>query len=183
MTPPSTVFPPALRMWAMADSDAERQKRYRRHKAGDHSLCDPARCEAAGPPGPSVTESRGRRLWQEMHEGLKPGQLVLLEEACRIADRLDRLDAQLDGEDWLRFRVNDDVTDVTVTVDRVLSEARQQAVALKQLISELRQSSGVQRPGRPQVGSGESGSGSPGKAGGVVDLKARIAERRGSTAG
>lgn len=72
---------------------------------------------------------------------LDASKRVLLEEACRIADRLDKLDALLVGDAaaWFRFSVDESGTEVTVIVDKVLSEARQQAVALKQLISELRQ--------------------------------------------
>lgn len=72
---------------------------------------------------------------------LDPLRRTLLEEACRLADRLDRLDATLTGEDaWLHFQANDDGSEVTVIVDKALAEARQQAVALKQIVSEFRQS-------------------------------------------
>jgi hypothetical protein len=35
-----------------ADSEALRARRYRSHRAGDHSLCRPDRCRAEGPPAP-----------------------------------------------------------------------------------------------------------------------------------
>jgi hypothetical protein len=68
-----------------------------------------------------------------------------MEEACRIADRLDRLDALLTGEAdaWLSFKINDDGAEVTVVVDKALSEARQQAAVLKQIFAELRQKTGA----------------------------------------
>lgn len=166
-------------------TDAERQRRSRAHRRGDHSLCDPTRCDptAVTPPvtGHVTTrprlDRRGRRLWGELAGKDKPGpaELVLIEEACRIADRLDRLDALVrgDADAWLRFSVSDDGTEVTVVIDKALSEARQQAVALKQLLAELRQSRGS---------SGAAASGS--EVDPVDDLaarrKARIADAAGS---
>lgn len=134
----------------------ERQRRSRAHKADDHSLCDPKRCPDApaaavtGDVTPSVTRDSGaprwfraggQRLWDEMGgDGLSGTQRVLLEQACRIVDRLDRLDAILNGRDraWLTLDVGDD-GEITVIVDKVLGESRQQATALKQLFAELRQ--------------------------------------------
>lgn len=74
-------------------------------------------------------------------DALAPERRVLLEEACRIADRLDRLDALLSGDSGSWVRLVEDKGDPErqiVVVDRALAEARQQAVALKQLIAELR---------------------------------------------
>ena len=172
---------------------AERQRRYRAHKRGDHTLCDPNRgCNGvtpvtggsagSGPAAPTGLGARGHRLWAALAESIPgPAHLVLVEEACRIADRLDRLDRALaDSTDaaWMRFQVNEGGTEVTVVVDRVLAEARQQAVALKQLVAELRQSA---RPARPST---RSVGGVPGRgASGVADLSARIAARRGAPAG
>jgi hypothetical protein len=70
---------------------------------------------------------RGRALWREMNGAtLDVSRRVLLEEACRIADRCDQLDDFLRGreEAWMRFQA--------------LSEARQQAATLKALLAELR---------------------------------------------
>jgi hypothetical protein len=95
-----------------------------------------------------------------------PAELVMLEEACRIADRLDRMDALLRGEvdSWLLLRVNEDGDQVTVVVSNVLSEARQQATVMKQLIAALRvpdEASGK----RPQQRGGARGAYKPtGKA-------------------
>lgn len=141
-----------------ASTNAERQRRHRRHKAGDHSLCDPRRCPetTTGAVTPTVTDTvrhgrgvRGAQLWRE--EGgdkLTGGRRMLLDEACRIVDRLDRLDGILAGDpgEWMRFRVSEDGSEVTVTLDRALAEARQQAVALKQIVSELRASGSSDKP-------------------------------------
>jgi hypothetical protein len=70
---------------------------------------------------------------------------------------------------WLKFRAPEDGTEVTVVVDRLLAEARQQAVALKQIIGELRQGDAADKPAA---------------GGGVFDqLAARREARRAGTAG
>lgn len=131
----------------------------------------------------------GRDLWVEMEaEGLPPMQRVLLLEACRITDRLEKLDRQLAGEDWLRFRLDDEGVEVTVIIDKALSEARQQATALKQIMGELRQASaGSRSPGRPSVEAKAAESSGVKKSGGtggsISDLTARIAERGAASAG
>lgn len=83
---------------------------------------------------------RGSRLW-EAYSGLVNGQggLVLLEEAARIADRLDRLDALLVGDTdvWFRLVHNTRTEDYEIKVDAALVEARQQASVLRQLIASL----------------------------------------------
>lgn len=124
----------------MALTNAERVRRHRRHKAGDHSLCDPERCEDAVTPvtPPRPAETRGERLIRDLRDGLGPEHVVLLEEAGRIADRLDRLDAILKSErrEWMHFRTQADES-VRVVVTGVLSEAREQATALRGLIVEI----------------------------------------------
>lgn len=94
------------------------------------------------PRAPRGLGTKGQRLWKELHEiaEFNPAEIVLLEEACRISDRLDKLHFQLDDPDasWLKLKVNDDTTEVTVIVDNVLGEARQQANVLKQIVAALR---------------------------------------------
>lgn len=73
---------------------------------------------------------------------------MLLGEACRCVDRLDRLSDALNGKgrDWLR--IDDEVEVITghqgdkkitvkVVVDGLLSEGRQQQLALKTLLAQL----------------------------------------------
>lgn len=131
---------------------------------------------------------RGRRLWNDLTpdgEELRPTERVLLEEACRIADRLDRLDAFLTGADdaWLRWQVDESGTEVTVVVDRALSEARQQQMALKGVLAELRQS----RTGTTAKPTGQrptrAGAEQVKGAAGVADLTARIADRQRNATG
>lgn len=139
-------------------------------------MCDPLRkCVAASLPleqqqvaaergfGP-----RGAELWSAM-EGLElgPAHRVLLVEACRLADRLDRFDRVLTGGKWF-FDRRDDDDRVEVVIDAVLSEARQHAQALKALVSELEPRPKVGSSPVPQVNGGA----------GIADLAARIAARR-----
>jgi hypothetical protein len=90
---------------------------------------------------PAGLGPRGRRLWREVGaDEDSPTRRLLVEEACRLADRLDRLDALLSGKSsaWLTLAEKSG-TELTVVVDKVLSEARLHAVSLKLLIAELRQ--------------------------------------------
>jgi hypothetical protein len=85
---------------------------------------------------------RGARLWLELElagRTADPAARVLAEEACRLADRLDRLDAILRGEsrEWVRVDSAEGLP--VLVVDKALGEARQQAVALKTILAELRQ--------------------------------------------
>jgi hypothetical protein len=178
----------------MGATDADRQRRYRArqkaHRAGDHSLCaDSKRCDTPGVTiTPPVTRDaraygdRGARLWREMSGDTRSGgERALVEEACRIADRLDELDGLLAGglEALLRFKLSDDGADVTVVVNNPLAEARQQAAVLKQIVSELRQSAAPKPAGRGAI----TAAGGPGVATGVADLTTRIAERRAQAQG
>lgn len=181
----------------MADPPALRKRRSRLHKADDHSICVPGRCPAVTPEDVGdVTRDKqqvklgdaGSALWQEMTSSgeLPPMQRVLLLEACRIADRLDRLDLKLRGEEreWLTLDERDDGRPVFVIVDKALSEARQQATALKSIVAELRQASaGTRAPGRPSAEekAAEAQKTSGGAGGTLSDLTARIAARGGTS--
>ena len=177
---------------------AERSRRYRAHKRGDHSLCPPDREDcAAVAVTPGVTRrdadtgeaptvrlrARGRRMWDQLVSDGDPIEVVVLvEEICRCADRLDRLDAIVNGRDraWLTLEV-DDVGEVTVVVDKVLGEARQQQTTFKALLAELRAIRGASSKntgrGRTPQSSGKGGGG------GVADLAARIRARQRGAAG
>lgn len=82
---------------------------------------------------------RGARLWAAYCEqAVGEAGLALLEEVCRTADRLDRLDALLTGDAdvWAQLVENRDGT-VELQIDSALSEARQQANALRHLLAAL----------------------------------------------
>lgn len=171
----------------MALTAAERQRRRRAHAKGDHTLCDPARCDDVTPPVTAVTSEdvtadvtqglgvRGRWLWRQMHDGEKPRpeHEVLIAEACRLADRLDRLDGLLRGADetWARLQLPErEDGEVRLVVNAALAEARQQALALKAIAAELRAARAGAKPA--------------GKEGGVLDqLAARRAARRANATG
>ena len=64
---------------------------------------------------------------------------IVIIEAARIADRLEKLDRIVSGDEdtWMRLCAGrDDV--VEVRIDSALSEARQQATVLRHLIAEVR---------------------------------------------
>lgn len=163
---------------------AERQRRYRAHKRGDHTLCDPARCNPETVTRYAVTPASGRFsssgdvLWRELGGDSATGAArALIVEACRITTRLDKLDAFLsgDGEAWLKLRgINEDGSVVKVVVDGALAEARQQAATLKQIVGELRQGKGA-APARPEPPNGG--------VAGVTDIASRIAARLRQTPG
>ena len=77
---------------------------------------------------------------------LDPSGFVVLGEACRVIDRLDRLSAALNGQgrEWLKLSEDAEVLGgahgkvrVDVVVDGLLSEGRQQQLALKTLLAQL----------------------------------------------
>lgn len=170
----------------MADTPAQRQKRYRLHSKGDHSLCVLGRCPDVTPPvtrntGPDLHEQgdhnlgrAGRVLWSEMNSGalLGPMQRVLLLEACRMTDRLDKLDAVLAGEvqTWLTLELREDEEDefertFVVVINSAVAEARQTAVALKSVMSEIRMAGRTGGAAQtPPAGPGTGPSRPPGKA-------------------
>lgn len=88
--------------------------------------------------------ARGQQLWADLtaDRDADAAWLVLAEEACRIADRLDRLEALIAGDDreWARidFTVRGDRKEIRLVFDDALAEARQQANALRQIVTTLR---------------------------------------------
>lgn len=118
---------------------------------------------------------RGAKLWLDLSgDVLPPGQRVLLEEACRIADRLDKLDRMLAGDatDWIGLveKRRGDPEVLEVTIDRPLAEARQQQLALKQLLAEMRAMSAVQPP-LPPAGAGAEEVGGDDDLGGFTPAR------------
>lgn len=149
-------------------------------------MCDPERrCEAvaaaAAREAAAGSAMNGECEYgprgQELRDALRDVELgaphrILVDEAARIADRLDRLNYALNNKGtWLRFEAADG-GEVVVTVDNVLSEARQQATALRGIVAELRAVLPAPEKNKPAA-----------KAGGLGDLSARIAARRNSSAG
>jgi hypothetical protein len=118
-------------------------------------------------------------MWSDSVEAwsLTPAHLVLLEEACRTADRCSLLD------DLIRGYTDDPGGDEDESgsgsgrsggITALLAEARAQQTALKGLVAELRQGqrlAGSQSGARPSVSGDTGGSG-------VTSLSARIAAKR-----
>jgi hypothetical protein len=120
---------------------------------------------------------RGQRLWTDLGgDDSPPAERVLLEEICRLADRLDVLDRVLTtGGDWLSFEpMTPDGTVVKVVITGVLSEARQQQATFKALLAELRQMRGAGRTAGAPAPRADQGEGVPP---GVVDFGAFAATR------
>jgi hypothetical protein len=97
---------------------------------------------------PEGLETRGRWLWAQVttDDKLTPLEVVLVEEACRTVDRLDRLDRVLrgSGNEWITLAAEvEGRSEVAVVIDAALSEARQQAGRLTSILAELRQRAGV----------------------------------------
>lgn len=67
-------------------------------------------------------------------------------EADRIKERLDRLNAQIQGQPdaWLEIQLRMPPTVAEVLVDKLLSEARQQALALATIAKSLASLAGEQ---------------------------------------
>jgi hypothetical protein len=143
----------------------------------------------AAPKAPAGLDARGRRLWRDVLSGYpelaeKPAELVLLEEACRGADRLERLDEILrgDAEVWTRIRLprdGDEDHPLTLIIDGALSEARQQQNQLKQLVAALRLPD-EQTGKRPQQRGGGRGAYRPGATSGTVSSLDRARARGGA---
>lgn len=92
---------------------------------------------------PATTSERLRAQFAKAAESDAAIDALLI-EACRIADRLDRIHEIETGKvDWfelLRFRTQREAGDeITVTIDNVISEARQQANTLRSLVTTLMQ--------------------------------------------
>lgn len=139
---------------------------------------------------PKGLATRGRVLWRETvaHLGgsLDPAQRELLLEACRLADRLDRIDHELKtGEGFLRVVADADYDgdqpEYVLRVDGALGAASRDANVLKQLLTALRlpdEATGA----RPQQ-RGARGAYKPGASAPAGRVSARDRLRAVSTGG
>lgn len=133
---------------------------------------------------PAGLSTAGRALWGHLAESygpLTPTGERLVTEVARCSDRLDRLDIAVRGlgAAWMTFRRAPEGT-VTVTIDRLLAEQRAQALVLRALLTELRQSHGTGVPlGLPVVV--DPGPVEAAEHDQVTDIRARIAARQQGT--
>ena len=134
----------------------------------------------------------GARLWADITEDheLTTPQLVQLEEACRMKDRLDEFDRIIHGRgvlELMRFRleIDDVLADPTATInvrfDGVIDKANTTANAMKQLLASLRlpDESGV-KPQRRGGARGSYGATTPGGKSEPASAAKRAASRWGA---
>lgn len=99
---------------------------------------------------PAVPEGLGERgstLWTQLmtdRDWDGPG-LVLVTEACRLADRLEQMDRLLRGEVDVWARIETRGGNLVLQVDAVLGEARLHAGALARILAQLRLGAGAER--------------------------------------
>lgn len=132
-----------------------------------------------GPRAPVGLGARGRRMWNESLStwSLTPAHIVLLEEACRVADRCELLDKLIRSTMKARRRPlaeSGEDQGGSVDITGLLAESRAQQTVLKGLLLELRQ--GQRLNGEPVVSPSDRTTTAGGS--GVADLSARIAARR-----
>ncbi len=90
-------------------------------------------------------------MWDELHEqyAFDPASEVLLTEACRLKDRLERFAAALSSNKTLWFELGEveetlaGERQVSVVINTMVSEARQTQASLAQTLTKL----GVLTPG------------------------------------
>lgn len=142
-------------------------------------------------PPPAGLTPRGSRLWEaESGNARDVGHLLLLEEACRCVDTLERLHEMRQADDSTLLELvrndaesTDEVVEVRVVVNGLLVEQRQQMDVFRRQVAELRlagrssaagqASPGVAGAGTPELSAGEASAapGSPANGeGGIGDL-------------
>lgn len=135
----------------------------------------------SGPRAPVGLQARGRRMWTDSLAtwSLTPAHLVLLEEACRVADRCELLDKLIRTALKPPRRPPEESggdSDGSAGITGLLAESRAQQTVLKGLLLELRQ--GTRLSAAPvEIPEPDAGGTTTGGSG-VSDLRARIAARR-----
>lgn len=106
------------------------------------------------PSAPAGLSTAGRALWRSVvaDYDLDEHEKLLLREACRTADRLDRLEGEAAKSD---VTAQNRFGEIVLHPAQV--EARQQSLTLARLIASLRLPSGTET-GRPQRRGGARGS-------------------------
>jgi hypothetical protein len=96
---------------------------------------------------PSGLHVAGMRLWRSItgEYELDEHEQLLLVEACRVADRLDRLAEESDGAPLTTVNFKGDPV-----ANPLLVEARQQSLVFARLLASLRLPTGDEEEGRPQ---------------------------------
>lgn len=99
------------------------------------------------PQPPAYLRAKGVAMWNDVVRAydLTPAALVLLGEACRTADRLERMAAALSSRSSLWFELEPAMEDAgldgkeewNVVVNGMIGEARQLQTALRQTLNQL----------------------------------------------
>lgn len=95
------------------------------------------------PTPPDWLKARGLELWIEVTQvhKLNASALALLGEACRTADRLERLAAALSSRSTLWFELGDldqaSELGIPIVVNGMIGEARQLQTTLRQTLTNL----------------------------------------------
>lgn len=101
---------------------------------------------------PTGLDVRGKRLWRDVTEArpdLGPGERVMLEEACRMADRLEALDQQIRGAGVATIETEDG-KEFTLYVTGAMAEARLAVTALRGVMMTLGLDRRLAPPAPPQ---------------------------------
>lgn len=102
---------------------------------------------------PEGLKTRGKALWDGVTSEveLDSAGLSILEDACRTADIIDRLSqASGNAATWFRLAeeaeyVADDSVKISIVVNPLLGEIRQQRLAFKQLMAQLKLGSVIKK--------------------------------------
>lgn len=114
-------------------------------------------------------------MWSSLTAGrdFDAAWAVLAEEACRISDRLDKMHALLSGDvaEWARLETDYSGNGrvIRLVFDDALAEARQQANALRQIVTTLKV--------------GHAGEKRTGAVSALDQLAAKRQDRRSASAG
>lgn len=105
---------------------------------------------------PTGLESRGRELWDAATAAsdFDAAGLLLLGEACRTVDIIERLSAALksNSQEWVRLSEEAEVvaggaTKIQIVVNPLLGEVRQQRIALRTMLAHLKLGAVVENTG------------------------------------
>lgn len=107
--------------------------------------------------------------------------MAVVDEAARLADRLDTMDALIRGDvdQWARLAPRDDGVEYVLVVDALLGQARMHAATLRALVAELRSSAAARAPVATPAAATTSGD----EGSWLDDLAARRARRVADASG
>lgn len=90
---------------------------------------------------PSGLGPRGKAVWSRYAptDGGDIGRALLATEAARLADRLDQLHALISGDvdTWAKVRLPQSESEMTLQIGSAVTEARQSANVLRQIVAKL----------------------------------------------